>query len=230
MRYEVLVCDWDGTLVDSEHYIVASLRSAAEDMGLPDLGHARYKSIIGLGLREALSALYPDIVQQDVERLRDAYARAFVSGEHAALKLFEGVEATLEEASVRGVRLAVATGKSRRGLERALTATGLGAYFSATRCADESRSKPDPLMLQELSRELDVPLSRMLMVGDTEFDLAMASAAGMPAVGVSYGVHDVKDLQRHAPLAIVDRFESVLDVLGVSQPENGRESVELASR
>lgn len=230
MTIEVVVCDWDGTLVDSEHYIVASLRAAAGALGLPDLGHARFKSIIGLGLREALGELYPDLGRADTERLRQEYAHAFVAGEHGALQLFEGVESTLQALHAKGVGLAVATGKSRRGLERALTSSGLRPYFAATRCADETRSKPDPLMLQELSEELGVPLDRMLMVGDTEYDLGMAAAVGMPAVGVSYGVHEVERLQMCAPLAIVDRFTAVLDVLGEARTTNGRESIELASR
>ncbi len=230
MSIEVVVLDWDGTVVDSEHYIVNSLRSAAESIGLPDLGHDRYKSIIGLGLREALRQLYPDLPDAGVEALRDAYASAFIAGEHDAIRLFDGVRETLDALLSDGVRLAVATGKSRRGLERALDASGLRAYFSATRCADETASKPDPRMLNELVRELASAPKNMLMVGDTEYDLAMAARAGMPSLGVSYGVHGVDALRTHAPLGIIDQFAELRKYALNGYEQQRRESFELARR
>ncbi|MDX1451165.1 MAG: HAD-IA family hydrolase [Oleiphilaceae bacterium] len=229
MKFDVVVLDWDGTLVDSERYIVNSLSAAAQLEGLPDLGYDRYKEIIGLGLFEALAELYPDISRESVLRLKEAYAQCFVQGEHRALELFAGVQSTLQSLRSQGVRLAVATGKSRRGLERALDTTGLRAYFAATRCADETRSKPHPLMLEELIDELGVRPDRMLMVGDTEYDLAMAAAAGMPSLGVSYGVHEVLRLKKHGPLAIIDRFSEVGDIV-LNSTSNWSNRFELASR
>lgn len=205
-----MVFDWDGTLVDSEQHIVSCIAYAANASDLPELSYERTKSIIGLGMREALLTLYPDISEAQVQNLRQQYSARFHNEAGAGLELFSGVEETLEELKGRGVRLAVATGKSRRGLEIAKQASGLGRFFDVERCADETQSKPHPQMLQELIDHFGVSPQEMLMVGDTSYDMEMASRAKMPAVGVSYGVHALPDLQYWKPQVIVDHMPELL--------------------
>jgi len=213
MKYDVVIFDWDGTLVDSEQHIVASIAQAAKATGLEPLPYEQMKDIIGLGMREALAKLYPGLSSQQVEAMRQHYAGAFFSKEMDRSMLFDGVEETLGSLRRDCFRMAVATGKSRNGLEKALDATALRSYFAQSRCADETRSKPDPAMLQELQKFFDVPVERMLMVGDTEYDLAMAKSMGMPAVGVSYGVHDINRLYQQRPLEIVDQIGDILHLV-----------------
>lgn len=214
MSYPVFIFDWDGTLVDSESHIVSSLAYAAEQLALPNLGHDKYKDIIGLGMREALESLYPDLSDKDVERMRAAYAEFFFRTEMTEKNLFEGVIDTLSQLRDRGANLAVATGKSRNGLNLALKATGLGQYFDIERCADETRSKPHPMMLEEIINYYGVSQKECVMVGDTVYDLEMAGRIGMDAIGVSYGVHAVERLSSFDPRAIIDRFSElvVLDI------------------
>ncbi len=213
MTFEVVVFDWDGTLVDSEQHIVSSIEFAASKLGLPELSYDEMKDIIGLGMQEALQKLYPGLDDDGIAALRAHYSSAFFSKQASPASLFSGVKDALEGLRSRKVNMAVATGKSRRGLERALDATQLRPYFDIERCADETRSKPDPLMLQELCEYFSLPPEKMLMVGDTEYDLHMAQNIGMPAVGVSYGVHDVSRLQKYKPLKIVDNLTEVLTLI-----------------
>ncbi|PWV59509.1 HAD-IA family hydrolase [Plasticicumulans acidivorans] len=212
-RYELLVFDWDGTLMDSEFRIVACLRAASHDCGLPELSAAEYRHIIGLGLLEACAVLYPDADAATHAALAEAYKQQFLYRNPAQMQLFDGARATLEQLRAAGYRLAVATGKSRVGLDRALRDSGLGALFEATRCADETASKPDPRMLFELYAELDVAAERALMIGDTEFDLVMARAAGSGAIAATYGVHAREHLARFEPLAHLDDIAELPAVL-----------------
>jgi phosphoglycolate phosphatase len=207
---KVIVFDWDGTLVDSEAHIVSCLTFAAAQQSLPQLGYDRYKSIIGLGMHEALLALYPDLNEHQLVAMRESYSAHFTRSTKNETQLFKGVRDTLEALTKKGIRLAVATGKSRRGLERAKQVTKLGHYFEQERCADETKSKPNPLMLQELQHYFDVAFDEMLMVGDTSFDMEMAYNAGIPSVGVSYGVHDPKTFMQWQPQAIVDNLSDLL--------------------
>jgi phosphoglycolate phosphatase len=204
----LLVFDWDGTLMDSEYQIVSSLQAANQDLGLEYRDEEACRNIIGLGLREAVEALYPDsdeaFVQLYTERYRHYWFQ--VAGES---RLFPGARETLEALHGEGYRLAVATGKGRAGLDKVLAATGLGELFAATRCADETLSKPHPRMLRELMAELDIPPGETLMVGDTEYDMAMARNAGAGPVAVSYGVHALERLQRHEPLACLDAIDEL---------------------
>jgi phosphoglycolate phosphatase len=209
-RYEVVVFDWDGTLVDSEAHIVASIESAARAIGLPALDYDVIKDIIGLGMREALLVLYPRLTEEQVVDMRQHYSTFFFSKNVDQLMLFDGVLETLEKLKSSGRKLAVATGKSRNGLDKALEATGLKPYFDIERCADETRSKPHPMMLAEISEYFALPSTKMVMVGDTEYDLEMAARFGMESVGVSYGVHDVARLNKHKPLKIVDHISEIL--------------------
>jgi len=210
LSYPVYIFDWDGTLVDSELHIVSSIEYAAQEVGLPKLSYSQMKNIIGLGMREALLALYPFLTESQVVDMRKHYSHNFFSSTTTSSELFEGVEHTLESLMSSGVRLAVATGKSRHGLDKALDSTGLKRFFEIERCADETQSKPHPLMLEEIASYFSLPTTQMLMVGDTEYDLEMAARCGMDSVGVSYGVHDVDRLRKHKPRKIIDSLSEIL--------------------
>lgn len=216
MSVKVVVFDWDGTLVDSEQHIVSCISHAASLSGLPRLSYNRMKSIIGLGMKEALLDLYPSITEDQVQSLRRHYSQRFHSDASEGLELFAGVEETLSALKGQGVRLAVATGKSRRGLEIAKETSGLGAFFEIERCADETRSKPHPQMLHELIDYFGVSAHEMVMVGDTSYDMEMASRANMPSIGVSYGVHHSSELQNWKPRVIVDQMPELLEWIDVA--------------
>ncbi|WP_197466150.1 MULTISPECIES: HAD family hydrolase [unclassified Oleiphilus] len=219
MSWSVVVFDWDGTLVDSERHIVSCIAESAKVCDLPELSYDRMKSIIGLGMKEALYDLYPQITSDQIDALRAHYSKRFHQNEGAELSLFPGVVDVLESLRGAGYRLAVATGKSRRGLDMAKEQTGLGEYFEIERCADETQSKPHPQMLHELAEHFGVDESNMLMVGDTSFDLEMAARAGSASVGVSYGVHDTEALLKHNPKRIVDEIGELIGWLdSVKQP------------
>jgi len=210
MTWKVLVFDWDGTLVDSEAHIVACITESARASDLPLRSYDEMKGIIGLGMREALLSLYPDLSEEQIASMRQHYSSRFHQNNGAELQLFEGIKESLSDLKALGYRLAVATGKSRRGLEMAKEQTGLGAFFEVERCADETQSKPHPQMLHELARHFDVPEHQMLMIGDTTFDLEMAARAGTSSVGVSYGVHSVSELSKHGPELIVDDMQELI--------------------
>ena len=206
----LFIFDWDGTLMDSADRIVAVMQRAAEDRELLPLTDASIRNIIGLGLPEALKMLFPELPPAELELLQAAYSRRFVEADEVPCRLFPGVLETLEQLRSDGNRLAVATGKSRRGLSRVLAGLGMGDYFDATRCADETRSKPHPLMLNQLLSELAVPAERAVMVGDTEYDLAMAVNAGMACVAVDYGAHAVGRLLPYKPGLVLSHFPELL--------------------
>ncbi len=213
MAVELVVFDWDGTLVDSTGRIVECLHRAADDTRLPLLAPERYRSIIGLGLPEALLALYPDTDAATREFLRSRYAHHYIAAEDDPCRPYDGAVRLLDALRARGIRLAVATGKNRPGLTRAFRNTGLGDYFVSSRTADETRSKPHPLMLEELLAEQRIPAPAAVMIGDTSFDLEMARLAGVPSVGITHGAHDADELLRHAPLALADHLDEILDIL-----------------
>lgn len=199
-KFELLVFDWDGTLMDSVEHIASTLAVAAADLGMKDLGHARYRDIIGLGLKEAMLALYPEAGEAETEALCERYRYHYVQVNKIQSELFAGASEMLNELRDKGLKLAVATGKARSGLDGVFKDTGYSDFFHASRCADESGSKPEPHMLNELMQELDVDASNTLMIGDTAYDMAMAQNAGTKALAVSYGVHDCKRLLEHSPL------------------------------
>lgn len=203
-RFDLIVFDWDGTLMDSAARIVESLRAAAADVGLEPLPDSTLRNVIGLGLHEALSALYPQLDGAGIGSFADRYRHHFLVAGTTPTPLFAGVMDMLESLAAQPILLGVATGKSRRGLDRAMSEMRCRQFFHATRCADETCSKPDPLMLRELMEELDVMPERTLMVGDTEYDMEMASRAGAAGLAVSYGVHEHERLRAHAPLACVN--------------------------
>ena len=206
--YELIIFDWDGTLMDSAAAIAASLQSACRDLDLPVPSEEQARYVIGLGLNDAMTHILPDL---EPSRYPDVVARYRIHFlEHdARTTLFPGVADTVAQLRDTGFWLAVATGKSRRGLDRALTATGLGPYFHATRCADEGYSKPHPGMLEGLMTELGATADRTLMIGDTTHDMEMARAAGTRRLGVTYGAHARDALLGCEPITCVDDFEGV---------------------
>jgi phosphoglycolate phosphatase len=206
--FDLIVFDWDGTLMDSTAHIVYAIQHAAADLGLPIPSAESARQVIGLSLQAALETACPDLPLQRHQEMASACRKHYVAGDGAAV-LFDGVADGLRELTARGVTLAVATGKSRRGLNQALEATGLRAHFAATRTQDDCPSKPHPAMLLELMEQLGVTAQRTLMVGDTTFDLSMAQQAGSHAVGMCYGAHEREALQRHAPLDLFEDFHGL---------------------
>lgn len=208
-EFDLLIFDWDGTLMDSVAQIVGSVKAAARDLDVPEPSDEAARDIIGLGLPEAMRVLFPQVPEADRQALRQRYAHHFVSAPGGHSQPFAGAEALLRDQLAQGRRLAVATGKTRIGLDRMLAHTGWGDLFHATRCADETASKPDPRMLSELLAELQVPVGRAVMIGDTTYDLAMAEAIGMPSIGVTYGVHAPERLLQHRPRALCDSIDAL---------------------
>src|SRR5450830_1009374 len=193
-QFDLIVFDWDGTLMDSTSTIVQCIQAAARDLGLPVPDKRAASHVIGLGLADAMAAAMPDIDPKYYARVVERYRHHYLGQDHD-LTLFDGVREMLNELSQQNYFLAVATGKSRVGLNRALNATGLLSVFDATRCADETFSKPHPAMLQELTRELGQQMTRTLMIGDTTHDLQMAINAGAAAAAVEYGAPPLAQLQ-----------------------------------
>ncbi len=207
-RYEVLIFDWDGTLMDSAGHIVDSLQNACADIGVVVPDERACRQIIGLGLTQALQALLPDLPDDQHPQLVDRYRHHYL-GRDAEIPLFSGVQVGIHELHSAGFTLAVATGKSLKGLERALDYAQLRPYFSATRCADQTHSKPHPAMVEEILDELKLERNKALVIGDTSHDMLMAANAGVDRLGVSYGAHHPDDLHGHTPLAVLDSFEEV---------------------
>ena len=200
-RFDLISFDWDGTLFDSTASITSALQQAVVDVGgeRPTRELARY--VIGLGLQDALARVAPDVPPSRYRALSDRYRHHYF--QHATqITLFEGIEGVLADLRGRGHRLAVATGKSRRGLDEALATVSLGDMFDATRTADQTAGKPHPLMLYELMDELEVKPEHTLMIGDTSHDLELARNAGCSCVAVSYGAHSVAGLQEWSPLYV----------------------------
>lgn len=204
MQYELIVFDWDGTLMDSAGRIVSSLRSAIADAGLPRREDKALANIIGLGLQESLQALFPEGKQQEYDLLVERYRHYFLDADPTPTQLFGGARETLELLRGNGRWLAIATGKARRGLNEVLRETALESFFQATRCADETYSKPHPHMLLELMEEMGIRPEHTLMIGDTEYDLLMAKNAGVDSVAIGHGVHEAKRLLACDPLVLVE--------------------------
>lgn len=202
-RFDLVVFDWDGTLSDSTAAIVRAIQDAAADLGLPVPDDATASHVIGLGLHEALARAVPSLEAHRIVEFSARYRVHYLARE-AELVLFAGARELIVDLRDAGVLLAIATGKSQRGLQRALAATGLAGDFVATRCADQTHPKPHPAMLLELTDELAVAPERTLMVGDTTHDLQMAAAAKTAAVGMTQGAHPYEQLADCRPLALFD--------------------------
>ena len=204
-RYDLIVFDWDGTVMDSTAVISGSIQAACRDLGLaiPDDETARH--VIGLGLDQALRYAVPDMPESLRPDLAARYKYHFLA-QDGAIPLFSGVKETIVELRAAGYWLGVATGKSHAGLSRAMASSGMTSYFHATRTADMTLSKPDPAMLFELMEELGASAERTLMVGDTTHDLQMAQNAKVDAVAIGHGAHPPEQLLSLNPLALVDDF------------------------
>jgi phosphoglycolate phosphatase len=207
MTYRLIVFDWDGTIIDSAATIVECIRESARDMSLPVPPAERASHVIGLGLHDSLRMAVPELQAQRYPEFVAHYRRHFLAREDSMM-LFPGMKDLLSQLSSTH-RLAIATGKSRRGLDRALLATGAGPYFTASRCADETNPKPHPAMLLELMDELGFSRNQILMIGDTSHDLEMARAAEVDAVAVTYGAHPEDGLRSCNPKGCVSSVEDL---------------------
>ncbi len=206
----LFIFDWDGTVCDSTGKIVLCMQRAANDIGIEVLEPDVIKNIIGLGLPEALVTLYPHLDVEKQSQLTASYSSHFLKDDVSnPTQLFEGALDTLKQLKENGFKLAVATGKSRRGLNRVLEQLDLSNFFDATRCADETESKPHPKMLQELLVEFNVDSRRSVMIGDTEYDMEMAERIGMPRIAVSYGAHHIDRLVKYDPILCIDHFSQI---------------------
>lgn len=201
-QYQLIVFDWDGTLMDSTGHIVNCMRQAIQKLELAPLADDTISHIIGLGLHEAVQTLYPDGNAALWSSLADCYRQTWLSSPEET-PLFDNARDLLKALAEQEILLGVATGKSRRGLDKVLNATGLGEVFVATRCADECHSKPHPQMLMELMDFTGTRGDEVIMVGDTEFDLLMAKNAGAHGLGITHGAHDEAKLAACEPQAIV---------------------------
>ena len=198
MSYSLIVFDWDGTLIDSAGTIAECIQRSAADMNLPVPTREQARHVIGLGLHDSLRIAVPQLRVEQYAEFVALYRRHFLAREDT-MSLFPGVTGLLEHLSADH-RLAIATGKSRRGLDRALDALDMRKFFSASRCADETNPKPHPAMLLELMDELSAETADTLMIGDTSHDLEMARSAGVDALAVAYGAHAEGSLRSLGPL------------------------------
>lgn len=209
-QFDLIVFDWDGTLMDSTASIVHAVQAAAVDIGVTPPSDERARHIIGLGLYEALEYAMPGLTSDLYAALCERYRYHYLARDHE-LVLFDGAGALVDSLSTQGYMLAVATGKTRKGLDRAFSQSGLGKVFHDSRCADECHSKPHPQMLLELMDAFAVAPERTLMIGDTTHDLLMAKNAGTASLAVSYGAHPRTELLTLASAGCVD---SVAELAG----------------
>ncbi len=212
-RFNLLVFDWDGTLIDSIERIVTSLQYASREVCGIHLDEDKARSVIGLGLQEAIERLHPGLDAVTTESVADAYRQNFLFDSKVPELLFDGVEDMLKQLIADKYTLAIATGKSRKGLDRAMQKHKLGHYFATTRCAGENRSKPHPEMLNSILHQLDTHANNTVMIGDSEHDMLMAGNAGVNAIGVTHGVEDAESLMMYNPLACLDDITDLYDFL-----------------
>ncbi len=198
-RFKLIVFDWDGTLMDSAAAIVAAIQEGCRDLSVTPPSDASARQIIGLGLDDALQRALPNLPASSYPALAERYRHHYLTKDRE-LMLFEGIPELLADLQDAGHLLAVATGKGRKGLDRALAGSGLAPFFHATRCVDECHSKPHPQMLQQLMDEFAATSQDTLMIGDTTHDLLMAKNAGVLALAVSYGAHARAELVAEEPI------------------------------
>jgi len=206
---KLIVFDWDGTLMDSAGHIVSCLQSAISELSLEPKTDEEVKNIIGLGLREALLALYPQATDKELTALVDRYREHFFDQQADPCELFTGAKELIQELDAKDYYLAVATGKGRHGLDKVLKETGMGEFFPVTRCADEAHSKPHPKMLLDIIDYYGVDANEAIMVGDTEYDLQMANNAAAHSVSFTYVVHDKHRLLDCKPLTCLDNMNDL---------------------
>lgn len=212
-RFDLLIFDWDGTLVDSIDWIVHCVQAAAEEYGCAIPPSQAAKDIIGLSIQEAMNTLFPDVDSAMQKKMVSHYSQMFFSKQTTAKDLFDGVEDMLYQLKQAGYQLAVATGKSRAGLDKVLQGTGIGELFCITRCADETASKPHPLMLEQIMQHTGISPERTLMIGDSIHDLQMAQNAQISAIGVTCGAHSAEILQQYQPLFCLEQTTELLELI-----------------
>ncbi|MBH0019031.1 HAD-IA family hydrolase [Pseudoalteromonas sp. SWXJ133] len=210
-KYKLVIFDWDGTVMDSVTKIVNCIRSSAESLNLVPPSDETIKNIIGMSLEKAIDVLFPDNVAQH-QALISGYKYQY-SVDTTPTPVFANVVSVLNALKEQGIVLAVATGKGRGGLERLLEQSQLRHFFSATRTSDEAQSKPSPDMLYQLLEELGISAQDAVMIGDTQIDMTMAKAAGMDRIGVTMGVHNAQQLNKLSPVATVDNYLQLQQVL-----------------
>ena len=210
--FELLVFDWDGTLMDSAAAIAEAIQAACADLDLPVPPTAQARYVIGLGLTDAMRHILPDLPENEYPKIVDRYRLHFLKRD-GGTTLFAGAEEMIKDLRERGYMLAVATGKSRRGLDRALEGTGLRGYFDATRCADEGFAKPHPGMLMNILDTLATSSDKALMIGDTTHDLTMANAASVAAAAITHGAHEREALANCQPLVMVNNLQELREWL-----------------
>lgn len=206
---QLIVFDWDGTLMDSEARIVTAMQQAFAAAGAVAPTPGAVREIIGLDLNHAVARLGPALPGAEVAGIAQHYRERYARLHAVPSPLFEDAEPTLAALRAAGYLLAIATGKSRRGLDRALEESGVADYFATSRCGEECAPKPDPAMLRDILMDLDTPPERSLMVGDTEFDLLMARAAGTHAAAVTYGAHPRERLLEHRPALVIEALSEL---------------------
>ena len=211
-RFDLIVFDWDGTLCDSTALIVRSIQAACRDIGAREPSDEQAAFVIGLGLQDALQYAVPGLPAERYPELGDRYRHHYFARQHE-LVLFDSVLTMLQALKQRHHWLAVATGKSRRGLDEALSTAQLQGLFDGTRTADETASKPDPTMLLELMREFGTEPERTVMIGDTTHDLQLAANARVPSVAVSYGAHEPAAFEAFDPLHVAHSVRDLHDWL-----------------
>lgn len=211
-KYDLIVFDWDGTVMDSTAVIAMSIQNACRDLDLPVPSDEDARHVIGMGLAQALRYAVPAASEEQYAPLAERYRYHFLAqDEH--IPLFEGARETIDELHRAGHVLAVATGKTRAGLDRVLESSGMGHYFMAIRTADVTHSKPHPAMLLEIMDELGMTPEQTLMIGDTTHDLQMAVNAGVDALAMTHGAHPEDQLRALQPLAMLDDFLQLRDWL-----------------
>ena len=209
IKRNLVVFDWDGTIENSIFHIISSMKGAARDLGLDEPLENDIRNIIGLSLRDAMQILFPNLQELEIESLIKHYRVGYRMVQEMECNLFENVEATLKAMKDSNYLLAIATGKSRDGLDRSLRLSGLADIIDISITGDETASKPNPQMLVELINHFDIYPTAALMVGDSKYDLEMAQNVPMASIGVTYGVHERCTLIKHSPIACVDNFEEI---------------------
>ncbi len=217
MKFKLIVFDWDGTLMDSEARIVDCMHLAIADAGQPARASEQIRNIIGLGLLEAVRSLLPEASDEVHQQVKQGYRDYYLTDTGVPSSLFPGAEAVLKDLSRQDYLLAVATGKGRAGLDKAMRDTGMEGLFHSTRCADETFSKPHPEMLEQIMDELGVLPEETLMIGDTEYDMQLAANARAAALAVDYGVHSRERLMALSPLDCLSDVSQIPQWLERSQ-------------
>ncbi len=212
-KYSLLVFDWDGTLLDSKAQIVNCMQSAIKDLDLESRSNDEIVSVIGLGLEKALVQLYPMMDMELITKAAQTYREHYLYKDKTPSPIFDGTEDVLKKLREGGYDLAIATNKSRRGLDKGLLETGLNDYFPITRTADDAHPKPHPQMLEEILTDHNTTASKALMIGDSEYDLQLANNTKVDGLAVSYGVHGLMRLLKQDPVGFIDKIGQLPDWL-----------------